>query len=169
MGDELDTWLASLKWQRQVPPRSDHEVRAYATPYAVMVVASLAAGHNAERVWLQLQDVCISLRQLEQPGRVRDIYLVLIVDAVVSDEEEAWQRILDDTHVCRKVLVETSGRSLREALEDVPLLFHLGTLASSGGVRDLHVDGISDSTLEALCHRSASWIVDRLLVSGTLK
>lgn len=126
-----------------------------------MVVAVDAA--SATKLWIEAQTELAELRSLL--GRQLDLYLLICVPEIEEEALDSVSEMINDTHVCRKLLVEVRGRSAEDALSDVPILFWPGSNESAerewqNPLSEAHIPA---TLLDDLSRRGAGRILDKLL------
>lgn len=94
----------------------------YVSGYAAIGVLLLSNSEEVITGWTDYQETMLHIRKQETVGSEKDLYLLLIVPKIDPNDASQLQPILDDTHVCRKILLERKDRSLIETLADSPFL-----------------------------------------------
>jgi len=121
--------------------------------------------------WANCQVQMSDLRDNQNVGTQKDLYLVFIIQELDMTAISILQGILNNTYVCRKICIEqNNGRSLEDALRDTPFFEAIG----KGEQENVQMADI-DSELEqnelpeklqkylANAKQSASKVLDSLL------
>src|SRR5258707_295765 len=90
----------------------------YVSTYAAVGVLILPSSEKVVTHWTDYQEAMIQIRKEDSVGSEKDLYLLFIVQWIDANDASRLQEILDDTHVCRKLLIERKERALSEALYD---------------------------------------------------
>jgi len=140
----------------------------YISAYAVIGILVLPSSQEVINRWADSQEAMLGLRKLKEVGTERDLYLIFLVPTVEREHAAQLQAILDDTYVCRKMILERKARNLKETLADSPFL-GLGE-ASTGGrteqgqlVEDLRSRTLPVLLLQDLACRSARFVLSRTI------
>jgi hypothetical protein len=111
--------------------------------------------------WTSSQDTMASLRNELGLPRAIDLYLVLVVPEVDEKSLHAVSRVIGDTHVCRKILLERRDRSPADVLSDLPF-FDLAELQVDAG-QGPSLEALPEELIADLAARAAPVVLDRLL------
>ena len=131
--------------------------------YAVVGLLWVSSAKIAIERWLQAQTEFSELRTTL--GRDRDLYLLICMQEIEEDAMEELPMMVNDTHTCRKILVELRGRSVEEALSDVPILYWKQSNENVSESEDIAPESlpIPRQVLGDLGKKGASRILDSLL------
>jgi len=94
----------------------------YGCCFAVCGFVSHAAASEVLAEWAECQVQMAELEESRPASHQKDLYLVFVVPRIEKESQTDLLRILSDTHVCRKLCIETSGRTLEEAIRDLPFV-----------------------------------------------
>lgn len=114
--------------------------------------------------WESAQENLRELRSSDQSLRETDVYLVIVVPRV-DIRADSLREVLNNTHVCRKVCVEIDGRTIQEALEELPFFAAATTNEKStieGEIGTL-TEELPELLLDDLSKASAEVVLDELL------
>jgi len=142
----------------------------FSCSYAALGVLVTPSMEEAVRRWTACQGEMASLRGEVAIGSERDLYLLILIPELASDAMNYLPAIINDTHVCRKLVLELRGRRIREALDDIPLVA-MKDAAEAGTVSD-KMPGSSNTLplpeilLVDLAKRSPSKVLE-LMLDGT--
>jgi len=120
---------------------------------------------DALKNWPDLQSAVAKARTLRPRGRLKDWYLVFIIPEIKTADGSAIQDIINDTHVCRKIVLERKGRPLAEVISEIPF-FGLGkdaVIDTSEEAVELSTPGLPANLLVDLAKRSPAEIIKRSL------
>ena len=134
--------------------------------FAICAVAICPSSDHAIECWSSLQGALTDLKVKGSIDKSKDLYLLFVVDLVNDDSLGKLHKILDDTRVCRKIVLNRRNRTLADTLDDVPFFRTPGvgrtdTIAISDDV-DV-VSGVSDTVKWDLERRSAEYILKKLM------
>jgi hypothetical protein len=115
--------------------------------------------------------VAIADARAQHPrGRLKDWYLIFVLPEVQLEDGPGIQDMINDTHVCRKIVLEQNDRPLSEVLSEMPF-FRLtrpsatATSAVPDAVAELSRPGLPVNLLVDLAKRSPREIIKRTLRS----
>lgn len=137
--------------------------------FATCAVVLSESASDVVRRWADFQGALAHLKAEKRLDELKDLYLVFIVERVDEASLGSVQRVLDDTRVCRKIILERGRRSLADTLDDIPFFSTPGTKlpADKGDVaQEVTPKGISAEIRQDLERRSAQHILERLLSGG---
>lgn len=141
------------------------ELLFFESGFAGVGVFLAQAAEDALNNWPALQAAVAKERTLRPRGRLKDWYLVFIIPEVRIEDGVAIQDIINDTHVCRKIVLERKERPLAEVLGEIPFL-GLGNDAvidTSGEAVELSTPDLPANLLVDLAKRSPTEIIKRSL------
>ena len=116
--NEVDNFFEAREWQRL------HEAGAltfYANDYAALGIALVATANEISAGWIGWQSALLQLRKQSGVGDRRDLYLVIVLEDEDPDVLMGLQPIIDDTHICRKIILVQRGGSLTDTLKEEAL------------------------------------------------
>lgn len=116
--------------------------------------------------WADFQGALAQLRTAGRLDRQKDVYLVFVVDKIETSALGGIQQALDDTRVCRKIVLERKGRSIGDTLNDIPFFSTPGTERPAGEADDGDLSSLREIPAEArrdLERRSAEKVLERLI------
>lgn len=116
------------------------------------------------KIWASAQENLRELRSSDPALRDNDAYLVIIVHRV-DTRADSLREVLNNTYVCRKVCVEVDGRTIQEALEDLPF-FAVATTKDKFTIESeigTSTEDLPERLLEDLSKASAEVVLEILL------
>lgn len=169
---ELAEAFEAAGWEKLLPQYPDADVTfdgLFSGTFAVFAVLIANAPDSIRTGWTDYQGTLAQLLVDEVIDRKKDVYLVIIVEEVKQQMLEWLHRVLDDSHVCRKICLERRGRDLRETLDDIPFFSTPGTQPALD--RELPSDGNAIDSIPAMVRRdlermSAERILEKLVTKG---
>jgi hypothetical protein len=140
----------------------------FISAYAAIGILDLQNSQEVVGRWADSQEAMLGLRKLKEVGAERDLYLIFLVPTVERESAAQLQSILNDTYVCRKMILEKRARSLKETLGDSPFLGIGGAgiksgNESSGPGEDLGSRTLPIQLLQDLACRSARFVLSRAI------
>ena len=155
--------LCASGWVDMTVGTSRHLDLVLKRSFAVVGVVFSARGHDALQRWILAQGELAEIR--ESIGRNHDLYLLICLPEIDSATMDQLPTVIGDTHVCRKLVVELRGRSVDEALLDVPLLLWqaLGNGSDDIGYVELAESSISPLLIDDLGMKSPERILEAWL------
>ena len=171
--DEVDLLFKSVGWKAVTPSEDAKKaglVRVYTKVYAAVGVAFHESASDLLARWADCQVAMAEFKNAEIADSTTDLYFVLIDLSLdeYDDFRPSLQTLVNDTHVCRKIIVEKRGRPFEVALQDTPFFVTsnlevrgLGDVGAASLV--LGQNNISQALMDDLAKRSASVVLDNLL------
>jgi hypothetical protein len=169
--DQIRHFFETSGWT-EIPPIEDltecGKMAIYTCEYATVGIVMAPKEGKIIECWADCQVRMSDLRKNPKVGTKKDLYLIFIVEHIDENARLPLQMVTNDTHVCRKICIERSGRMLDEALMDIPFL----KIEEQKGERYSEIKSIlpefggrkfSKQLLKDLATRSANTILDRLL------
>jgi hypothetical protein len=115
-------------------------------------------------IWEGAQEEIRELKNATPTLRDNDAYLVIIVPNIDA-QTDRLNAVLDNTYVCRKVCVEIDGKTIEQALDELPF-FAVSSSNDSrpieGGIEPLE-HSLSEALLQDLRKASADTLLQNLL------
>lgn len=146
----------------------------YLCEYAAVGIVCVPGVAGIKACWANCQVYMSDLRDMENIGDQKDLYLVFIVQEIDMDIDMSilsdLQSIINDTYVCRKICIELKQHegSLEKALMDTPFFKDMSKERQKDSQTPFADPGlmqneIPSQLLDDLGRRSASVVLDRLL------
>jgi hypothetical protein len=158
---ELDLFFKNLGWEKLEP---DAGTPTYVTSYATAFIKAAAGIDDVRSDWASWQADLSHLRKHPKVGSRKDLYLIILIPVEKPETLSAIQAVLDDTHVCRKIILNTHGKTVPEALSGLAMLnaFENGTNALEA---DLQLQGttLPKQVMADLAKKGVSAIFDGLI------
>jgi hypothetical protein len=144
------------------------ELLFFESGFAGVGVFLAQTAEDAVKNWLDLQAVLAKVRTQRPRGRLKDWYLVFIVPEVKDEDGPGIQDIINDTHVCRKIVLERKERPVPEVLSEIPLFSRekgqtITDSEQSEEAVELSRPGLPPNLLVDLAKRSPAVIIKRSL------
>jgi hypothetical protein len=159
--NEADIFFEKRGWRKI---RDDATLPVYVNDYAAVGFSVAAKADEIIDGWAGWQTVLLQLRKQPDVGYQRDLYLIILLGDEDPEILMSLQPIIDDTHVCRKIVFPQRGRTITETLIEEPLFQVVGATATdadtSAQINDLTLD---NQVITDLAKKSALTIFDRLL------
>jgi hypothetical protein len=128
---------------------------------AVFIIEA-ANGRDAAERWPQVQTNIDTFRQAQSP--TPDCYLVIVVPELTDMEFALLRPAMDDTLICRKVIVPLNGRGIQDAFrEDFPLIAPIAILQPYAQGIDSGEGDPSEEELEWMAKTGIEVLVDQLV------
>jgi hypothetical protein len=163
---DLSQLLTSQGW-RSVALVASAVPEVWTNDYAVVGIVSVGTAIEVVSSWADCQVQMAELRKATEVGTNKDLYLLFFIPRIEPSAYAVLQTITNDTHVCRKICIETGTRSIVEAIFDTPLLTPglntpstATTLVVSKGTP---TPQLQEELLRDLATRSAPVILDNVL------
>lgn len=90
--------------------------------YAALGLLIAENARDAADRWTACQAEIASLRSNPAIGSDRDLYLLILIPEIDAYAMDYLPAIINDTHVCRKLVLELMGRHIPDALKDIPFV-----------------------------------------------
>jgi len=160
---DVDKFFAQRGWRKMEQPVSPS---VYVNDYAALGFTTAATEEQIADGWSRWQAALLQLRKQPEVGDRKDLYLVIVLADENPQALMHVQPIVDDTNVCRKIILPQRDGSVVEALVGAPFF----QVVDIGENRDDGTEQMSDSVLNEsvmsdLAKRSASTIFDHLLAN----
>jgi hypothetical protein len=144
------------------------ELLFFESGFAGIGVFLAQTAEDAFNSWPDLQAAVANARTLRPRGRLKDWYLVFIVPEVRDEDGPGIQDIINDTHVCRKIVLEKKERPLPEVLSEIPFFrLHRDPMIAPSVLPEDAVElsrpGLPANLLVDLAKRSPKEIIKRSL------
>lgn len=164
--------LEAAGWRPFLPQELTGLDAVCVSDYAAVGLVAAISFEDAEQRWSEAQAELVGLRLDKRVGRARDLYLVIAIQRMSDDDLASASKITSDVSSSRKLIMEISGRPLREAIEDLSLLaIHDESVGKQNGQPDIVSDDmlsfedspVSPAIMEDLAGKGADRIVNELL------
>jgi len=122
----------------------------------------------ASLLWQPMQGIMVELRSNSLIPSGKDLYLVVMVPEISGELVPAFQQIVNDTYVCRKIVLEMRGRTLPEALAELPI-FSTRPEAGAKAIQEAErrvAPRLPQELLDDLARRSATVVLERALAGS---
>jgi hypothetical protein len=137
---------------------------AFTNSYALVGVLIANDVQQVLRMWEGGQEEVRALKSSTPALRDKDAYLVIMVPNIDA-QTDRLNEVLDNTYVCRKVCVEIDGKTIEQALNELPF-FAVNSENDGrpieGGIEPLE-HGLSEALLQDLRKASADTLLQNLL------
>jgi len=130
--------------------------------YAVVAVSVQPDVEGVVEHWPALQSALSALRDDNEVGKLKDLYLVFIIREISPSRLKVVEDICGDTNVCRKMCLELADRDIESVLMTTPFLSGSKHSDETSIVQDSFPD-VAEETLQDLARKSKEYILDRLL------
>ena len=168
--DDLRMTLATCGWQEVEMTEAEHKAGlngVFSSEYAFIGVILAKGVSDVSSSWAPSQLALADRRKGTPSDRLKDAYLLLLLDRIDAEDAAELGRILSDTQECRKVCVSLESRTLQEAFKDLPFLCRKSqteeTESPSDTTAEIRDAGLSTRLLNDLATRAASTILDKLM------
>ena len=151
-------------WTTVELPDKKHLQAAFANSYALVGILIAADVEQVLRMWEGAQEEVRELKTSTPALRDNDAYLAIIVPNI-DTQTDRLNEVLDNTYVCRKVCVEIDGKTIEQALNELPFF----ALSSGNDNIPIEADfeqlghGLSEALLQDLRKASADTLLQNLL------
>jgi len=173
MGNNMDSLRALLLpcgWQEVERTEAEREAGlkgVFFSEYAFMGVIFAKGVSEITSFWAPSQLALADRRKGTSSDRLKDAYLLFLLDRVDAESSAVLGSILGDTQECRKVCVSLEGKTLEEAFKDLPFVCGKSqpeeTESPSDTTAEIRDTGLSTRLLNDLATRAASTILDNLM------
>jgi hypothetical protein len=136
--------------------------------YASVAIVLAEAPAQVLNCWSLCQFQVDALRRQDAPEPWKDYYLLFVVNTIMDNAVGDLRDIINDTQVCRKIVLDRGGRDLRSVLADAPFLGvetvrQDGASAVMGADETLASTGLPDIVLVDLAKHSPDHVLNQLL------
>ena len=137
---------------------------AFKSSYATVGILVADGVGQVLESWKSAQEVLRELRNSDPTLRDNDAYLVIVLPRVDMGVD-SLREVLNDTYVCRKVCIEVDGRTLEEALGELPFFAVATTNEKSTIEAELGTptEELPELLLDDLSKASAEVVLEGLL------
>lgn len=168
--DDLRMTLATCGWQEVEMTEAEHKAGlngVFSSEYAFIGVILAKGISDVSSSWAPSQVALADRRKVTLSDRLKDAYLLFLLDRIDTEDAVVLGSILGDTQECRKVCVSLESRTLEEALKDLPFVCRKSqaeeTESPSDTAAEIRDAGLSAKLLNDLATRAASTILDNLM------
>jgi len=168
--DNLRTALATCGWQEVEMTGAEHKAGlngVFSSEYAIIGVILAKGVSEVSSSWALSQLALADRRKGTPSDRLKDAYLLFLLDRIDAEDAAVLESILSNTQECRKVCVSLESRTLEEALKDLPFVcrkLHIEEAEPpSDTAAEIRDAGLSARLLNDLATRAASTILDNLM------
>ena len=137
---------------------------AFKSSYATAAILIADSVDQVLATWESAQEMLRELRNLNLNLRDNDAYLVIVVPRVDVNADKL-REVLNNTDVCRKVCIEIDGRTVEQALEELP--FFVVSKATDKSTLEAEIvtstKDLPERLLEDLSKASAEVVLEGLL------
>jgi hypothetical protein len=150
---------------KAIPLRGSEALQtAFKSSYATAGILITDSVGQVLDTWETAQETLRELRSSDPNLRDNDAYLVIVVPRVDMGAD-SLREVLNNTYVCRKVCVEVDGRTIEEALKELPFFAAAttedgSTMKAESGTSS---EDLPELPLEDLRKASAEVILEGLL------
>lgn len=168
--DHLKAILATCGWRHMEMAEAERKAGlngVFCCEYAIVGVIFAEDASVVLSSWAPSQAALADRRKESAADRLKDAYMLFLLDRIDDEQTARLADIMSDTHECRKVCVVLEKRTLEEAVRDLP--FACGKPQNeemespADNTRELRAAGLSPRLLKDLAGRSADAILRNLM------
>jgi len=168
--DHLKTLFSTCGWRDVEMTEAERKAGlngVFCCEYAIVGVIFAEDTGGVLSSWAPSQAALADRRKESASDRLKDAYMLFLLDRIDDKQATQLADIMNDTHECRKVCVSLEKRTLEEAVRDLPFVCGKpqGEEMESpvDTIPELRAACLSPKLLKDLAGRSADTILENLM------
>jgi len=156
---DIEAAFSEFNWQSVSVSDS---FAVFSNEYAL---AGVAPSPNAEHIlnrWSELQANLFELKKKAEFVK-RDLYLIFLLEEESPESWKQLQLVMDDTQVCRKIILPVRKRVSTEVLRDASLFQNIGASVAEQNATTPLASTLGEALVNDLTKKSAWNIFERLM------
>jgi len=168
--DNLRTALATCGWQEVEMTEAERKAGLNGVFYCEYAFVGVIFTEDARAVlssWAPSQAALADRRKENASDRLKDAYMLFLLDRIDDEQAAQLADIMSDTHECRKICISLEKKTLEEAIRDLPFVCGKPQGEEMESPADSAAEfgdaGLPTKLLNDLAGRSADTILENLM------